>query len=225
MFNIIMNYLPFKSIFTPNMNNEYYIIEGEEKKGPYTFNELINMDITIHTEIITPLSDTPQYASELPEFNAYFEAQGIHFPTLDNLATFGNRLLAFIIDYFPLYIIVETIETRMGWVKLPTQFSFGQPVPTDMFILSVSFTAIFFVYKVVFEATALKSTLGKRAMKLIVVDIDGKGLSVGKSLIRNLGVVLSITIWVPFLSIFFSEHRQTWYDSLAKTYVITTKVN
>jgi uncharacterized RDD family membrane protein YckC len=207
------------------MNDEYYILEGEEKKGPYTYNELIDMDITIHTEIITGDGDTPQYASELPELNDYFEAQNIYFPTLDNLATFGKRTLAFIIDYIPLYIIVETIETRSGFVKLPTQFTFGQTVPIDMLILSASFTAIFFIYKVIFEATALKGTLGKKAMNLIVVDIDGKGLSLGRSLVRNLGVVLSITIWIPFLSMFFSEHRQQWYDNLAKTYVVTTDKN
>lgn len=183
------------------------------------------MDITIHTEIITGDSDTPQYASELPEFNAYFEAQGIHFPTLDNLASFGSRLLAFIIDYFPLSILTETIEVRMGWVKLPTQFTFGQSVPVDMVILNLTILAVFFVYKTVFEATGMKSTIGKRAMSLIVVDIDGRGLSFGRSLLRNLGVVLSVTIWIPFLSIFFSEHRQTWYDNLAKTYVISTKAN
>lgn len=207
------------------MNDEYYILEGEEKKGPYTYNELINMDITIHTEIITGVSDTPQYASELPEFNDYFEAQGIIFPTLDNLATYGNRLLAFLIDYFPLSILVETIEIRTGLVKLPAQFTLGQTIPADMLILNISILAAFFVYKTILEATSLKSTLGKRAMKLMVVDIDGKGLSFGKSLLRNLGVVLSVTIWLPFLSIFFSEHRQTWYDNLAKTYVISNKAN
>src|ERR1700748_664638 len=78
------------------MNDEYYILVGETKKGPYTFDDLINMDLTIHTEIITPLSDEPQFASELPEFNEYFEAQGIYFPTEDNLAPVGKRISAFL---------------------------------------------------------------------------------------------------------------------------------
>lgn len=202
------------------MNDEYYLVEGEEKKGPYSYNDLINMDITIHTEIITSLSDKPQYASELPEFNDYFEAQGIYFPTEDNLATFGKRVSAFIIDYFATYIIVSNIATRTGWVVLPTNYRLGMPVPTSMLILSISVLTTFLVYNTICEATGLKGSLGKKIFKLIVVDINGKGLSIPRALLRNLGVVLSITIWLPFLSIFFSEHRQAWYDSLAKTYVV-----
>ena len=204
------------------MNDEYYLVEGEEKKGPYTYHELTQMDLDIHTELITPLSDQPQYASELPEFIDYFEAQGIYFPTMDNLASLGKRLSAFIIDYFGIYIIVSNIAVRTGWVVLPLDYSFGKPVPTSMLIMSASVVTIFLLYKTICEATNLKGTVGKTIFKLIVVDIDGQRLSLPRSLLRNLGVVLSLTIWIPFISVFFSEHRQAWYDSLAKTYVITT---
>jgi uncharacterized RDD family membrane protein YckC len=204
------------------MNKEYYLIEGEEKKGPYTYEELVNMRIDIYTEITTSISDTPKYASELPEFNDYFIAQGVHFPTEDNLAPYGKRLGAFLIDYFGLYIIVSNVATRTGWVVLPTDYSFGKPVPPGMLLLSASILIAFLLYKTICEATNLKATLGKKIFNLIVVDINGQRASIGRALLRNLGVILSITIWVPFLSVFFSEHRQAWYDSLAKTYVITT---
>jgi len=204
------------------MNDEYYLVEGEEKKGPYTFNELTQMDLDVHTEVITPLSDKPQYASELPEFNDYFEAQGVYFPTMDNLASLGKRLSAFIIDYFGIYIIVSNVAVRTGWVVLPLDYTFGKPVPASMLIMSASVIATFLLYKTICEATNLKGSIGKKIFKLIVVDIDGQRLSIPKSLLRNLGVILSITIWIPFLSVFFSEHRQEWYDSIAKTYVLTT---
>jgi uncharacterized RDD family membrane protein YckC len=200
------------------MNDEYYLIEGGEKKGPYTFNELIDMELTIHTEIITPQSDTPQYASELPEFDSYFESQGIYFPTLDNLATYGKRFSAFLIDYLGIYIIVSNVVTRTGVVVLPANYRFGDPVPAGMF-------ATFLVYKTICEVSGLKGSLGKKIFKLIVVDINGQKLSLPRSFLRNLGVILSVTIWVPFLSVFFSEHRQAWYDSLAKTYVVSTNPN
>ncbi|MDB4924737.1 RDD family protein [Mucilaginibacter sp.] len=204
------------------MNEEYYLVAGDDKKGPYTLDELMDMDIDIHTEIITPLSDKPQYASELPELNDYFEAQGIYFPTEDNLAPFGKRIAAFLIDYFGIYIIVSNIATRTGWVALPTDYRIGMPVPNSMLVLTISFLTTFLVYNTICEATGLKGSLGKRMFKLSVVDIDGKGLSLPRAFLRNLGVTLSITIWVPFLSVYFSEHRQAWYDSLAKTYIITT---
>lgn len=204
------------------MNEEYYLVTGDDKKGPYTLDELMDMDIDIHTEIITPLSDKPQYASELPELNDYFEAQGIYFPTEDNLAPFGKRIAAFFIDYFGIYIIVSNIATRTGWVTLPTDYRIGMPVPNSMLILTISVLTTFLIYNTICEATGLKGSLGKRIFKLSVVDIDGKRLSLPRAFLRNLGVTLSITIWVPFLSVYFSEHRQAWYDSLAKTYIITT---
>jgi uncharacterized RDD family membrane protein YckC len=202
------------------MNEEYYLLEGEDKKGPFTFNELVKLDIDIHTEIITPLSDKPQYASELTELNEYFESRGVYFPTEDNLATFGKRVLAFIIDYLPLYLLVEFVETSTGFVVLPTNYKMGMPVPNSMFILSVSVLAVFLIYNTIFEATPLKGSLGKQICKLNVVDIDGQGLSFFNALGRNLGVVVSMTIWIPFLTVAFSEHRQAWYDNLAKSYVI-----
>jgi uncharacterized RDD family membrane protein YckC len=203
------------------MNEEYYLLDGDDKKGPFTFDELVKINISIHTEIITPLSDTPQYASELPELNGYFEAKGIYFPTEDNLATFGKRGLAFIIDYFPLYLLVENIEVRTGFVVLPTNYKVGMPVPDSMLILSISVLIAFLLYNTIFEATPLKGSIGKMILRLIVVDVDGRGLSLPRALGRNLGVVLSMTIWAPFLTVLFNEHRQAWYDSLAKTYVIT----
>ena len=82
--------------------------------------------------------------------------------------------------------------------------------------------ASFLVYNTICEVTGLKGSLGKKILRMAVVDIDGQRLSIPRALLRNLGVVLSITIWVPFLSVFFSEHRQAWYDSWARTYVIVT---
>jgi uncharacterized RDD family membrane protein YckC len=204
------------------MNKEYYVLENGEKTGPFSFNELIAKDINIHTEIITPLSDEPQYASELMELNAYFESKGIYFPTQDNLANFGRRAMAFIIDYISLYFIIEAVEMRMGWIVLPPELKFGMPIPYSIWVLYISFFIAFLLYKTIFEATNLKGTIGKRICRLNVVDINGEGIGPLKSLGRNLGVLLSLTIWVPFLSMLFSEYRQTWYDSIAKTYVITT---
>ena len=88
------------------MNEEYFIIEGDQKKGPYTFAELTRIDLDIHTEIVTSPNDATQYASELPELNEYFAQKGIYFPTEDNLATVGKRVAAFLIDYLGWYLIV-----------------------------------------------------------------------------------------------------------------------
>lgn len=206
------------------MNDEYYILEDENKTGPFSFREVTERDIDIHTRILAPRANEWQYASELPEFNEYFEAKGIYFPTVDNLAGFGRRTLAFFIDYFAIYFLVEIIETQMGWVVLPTKYTIGAPVPTSMYILYLSFFVTFLLYNTIFEASNLKASIGKIICRLNVVDINGSRLTPVKALGRTFGILLSVTIWLPFLSIFFSEHRQAWYDNLAKAYIIVKPV-
>lgn len=204
------------------MNEEYYLLENGEKKGPYTFKGITQLDIDIHTEIITASNNKQQYASELPEFNEYFERKGIYFPTEDNLASFGKRLGAFLIDYIGWYMLVSNILTSSGLIALPPGYKLGDPLPPAMLKLSLIMLSSFMIYNTICELTPLKGSLGKKVLRVVVVDIDGQRLSFSSALLRNLGVALSITIWIPFLSILFSEHRQAWYDSWAKTYVIKT---
>jgi len=205
------------------MNEEYYLVEGDQKNGPYSFYEITQMDLDIHTEIITGSNNKQQYASELPEFNEYFERKGIYFPTEDNLATVGQRIGAFLIDYIGWYLLVSNLVVSTGIVVLPPDYRLGGSVPPAMLQLSLIMLGSFLVYNTLCEVTGLKGSIGKKILKLVVVDIDGQGLSLPRAFLRNLGVVLSITIWIPFLSIFLSEHRQAWYDSWARTYVIKTR--
>lgn len=203
------------------MNDEYYIQQGEEKIGPFTFEELINNDIDIHTSILAPGQSKWQYASELTELYEYFEAKDIYFPTMDNLATAGQRTLAFIIDYLLLSIIVEIIALQLGWVTLPTNGKFVWPDNDTMFKMQALFYGVYIAYNVLFEMTGWKGTIGKKIFGLRVIDVNGEKIGILQSLGRNVGAVLSIALtMIPFLSIFGSEYKQEWYDNLAKTYMI-----
>jgi uncharacterized RDD family membrane protein YckC len=204
------------------MEKEYYLLDGDERTGPFTYRELVQKGMDVNTQLSTPLNDKWQYASEIPEFIDYFKSKGIHFPTGDNLANFGMRVLAFSIDYFPLYILAEIFALRFNWVTIPPDFTVGQPLPPSLMMLYVWFTAFYLLYRTIMEASPMKATIGKKICKLAVVDINGNGPSLLSSLGRNLGVVASIILWVPFLTMLFNEHRQNWYDSLAKTYVVKT---
>lgn len=206
------------------MNDEYYILEGEEKIGPLSFDELTKRDIDIHTSILAPGEKKWQYASELPELYEYFEAKDIYFPTLDNLATAGWRTLAFIIDYLLLSVIVEVIALQLGWVTLPTTGKFVWPDNDTMFKMQALFYGIYLGYNVLFEMTGWKATIGKKVCGLRVIDVNGEKISILQSLGRNFGAILSIALtMIPFLSIFGSEYKQEWYDNLAKTYMIKIK--
>ncbi len=205
------------------MEKEYYLLNGDKKTGPFTYRELVNIGIDANTQLSTLLNDKWQYASEMPEFIGYFKSIGIHFPTGDNLANFGIRVVAFIIDYFPLYIFLEFVALKLGWISIPPDFKLGEPFPESLLMFNLWFSALFLVYRSLIEASSIKATIGKKICKLVVVDINGNAPSLLSSFGRNLGVVLSIVLWIPFLTMLFSEHHQNWYDSLAKTYVV--KIN
>ncbi|MFD2147958.1 hypothetical protein [Mucilaginibacter antarcticus] len=56
----------------------------------------------------------------------------------------------------------------------------------------------------------------------MVVDIDGQSLKFGNAVLKTLGMCLSLVVYaLPFLSAVFNEHRQTWYERIAKSYQIT----
>jgi uncharacterized RDD family membrane protein YckC len=207
------------------MGNDYYILEDGEQTGPYTFEELTDMDPDIHTRILSPLADGWQDACDLPELYPYFEAQGIYLPTGDNLATFWWRLLAFVIDYFILsfllgfiLILLPSFGLNIKIQSIDDVFKLSENEKTTLEIITY---LMLIIYNSVCEASAMKGSIGKRVFKLVVVDIDGQGLSFLNALLRSAGKVVSLFFYgLGFVSIFFTEHHQAFHDYLAKTYVV-----
>jgi uncharacterized RDD family membrane protein YckC len=199
------------------MTDAYYILEDGEQKGPFTFDELIEMDLDIHTRVLSPLDDTWQDACDLPEFFPYFEAQGIHFPTEDNLATFWWRMLAYIIDSVLMILVFEFIIS----ICASNGKTFNLQSTTDMIILEAIYYAMSIIYNTLCEASAWEGSLGKKFCKLVVVDADGMGLTYVNALSRNLSKILSNFFFgIGFLSVLWNDHRQAWHDQIAKTYVV-----
>ncbi|HEY8780082.1 MAG TPA: RDD family protein [Mucilaginibacter sp.] len=199
------------------MGNDYYILEDGEQKGPFTFDELTDMGLDIHTRVLSPLADGWQDACDLPEFFRYFEAQGVYFPTEDNLASFWWRLLAYIIDTVILTVLFEYV------LRIFTYYgkTFNIQSINDLVTISLIYSLMLVIYNTIGDVSAMKGTVGQKFCKLVVVDADGLGLSLSKAILRSMAKVLSINIlYLGFLSIFFSEHRQAMHDSIAKSYVV-----
>ncbi|AMR31478.1 hypothetical protein A0256_08590 [Mucilaginibacter sp. PAMC 26640] len=205
------------------MFNEYYLLANGEKTGPYTTQELMKMDLEIHAQILAPGTDTWQDASDLPEFFEYFQRAGYHFPTEDNLASFGRRLLAYLIDYVFLSVLMGVIAS--GYIlRIQAVTQKAAPSDADVMVL-MQFTFFYFIiyslYHTLCESTPMRGSIGKKLCKLAVVDADGRRLSVGRALIRNFAKWVSFAAFgIGFLNILWNDRRQAWQDMLAKTYVI-----
>lgn len=59
------------------MNNGYYIAEEGGQRGPFTLDELMELEIDIHSRILSPEAEVWQDACDLPELYPYFEAIGL----------------------------------------------------------------------------------------------------------------------------------------------------
>jgi len=189
------------------MNEEYYVLENGEKTGPFTFNELTERGLDVDTSVSTPGSDTWQNASYLPEFNEYFEKQGHYFPTEDNIAHFGWRTLAFIIDYMIISLVAGTIDIKAGWLVLPATAKFDpaalmNAIPErSLVIIEISFVLLFLLYNVLLEASNARASFGKKLCGLKVVDADGRKLTFIMALLRNIGAVTAYNIFALFFLI------------------------
>jgi uncharacterized RDD family membrane protein YckC len=210
------------------MDNAYYIQENGEQTGPFTFDELIEKEPGIHTRILSPEENTWQDACDAPELYDYFREQGIYFPTEDNLASFGIRLLAFVIDMILLMffseIILQILVSRGLFPNIQSLNSlqaYSKLPANQLLILELVANGSLILYNAICEASPMKGSLGKRILRLVVVNADGEGISFPNALARSLGKVVSLSFWgIGFISIFFTEHKQALHDFLAKTYVI-----
>lgn len=81
------------------------------------------------------------------------------------------------------------------------------------------------IYHVIGDSSIMDgATLGKRAMRLKVVNSEFESLSVMQSIIRNLGKVVSwVTMCIGFVMVMFSSRKQGLHDRIANTFVIKVR--
>lgn len=80
---------------------------------------------------------------------------------------------------------------------------------------------VWFFYAPIFEASALRATLGKYLMGIQVADLSGRRISFRQSLIRNLmKIVSTMILFIGYLFALFSSRKQALHDVLADTVVV-----
>lgn len=119
-------------------------------------------------------------------------------------ANFGKRLLAYLIDWV---IIGVAGSILMFWFGYYVYLGMGWLIGALYFILM--------------EGGAWNATLGKRALGIVVTDLNGNGISYGTATVRYLGkIVSSLILGIGYLMAAFTENRQALHDKMASTLVL-----
>jgi uncharacterized RDD family membrane protein YckC len=149
------------------------------------------------TSIIKRFKNNP---SNAPELDAVYAGLGIR-----TLATFIDLLIL------------------AGLMVIPEIFFFSfnfSKIDFNSFRLLI-ITVFWIFYQTAFDSSVYQGTPGKRLLKLKVVDLYGKNLSIIKAMFRSLAVFISI---VPIgLGIWYmttDSKKQSWHDLISGTYVI-----
>ena len=72
------------------------------------------------------------------------------------------------------------------------------------------------LYYAACESSAAQATPGKRALGILVTDLNGRRISFGRASGRHFGKILSaLCLGIGFLAVAFTEKKQGWHDSMA----------
>jgi uncharacterized RDD family membrane protein YckC len=201
------------------MAQTYILVIAGKPEGPFSLEELKDLKIKPGDFVKTPEMDDYKEAHEIAELREIF---GFAKPDLlmQYFASFDQRLLASVLDWFMLYgiFIVITFITVLFIHEKETR------ITTAVAILSVV-PLISGIYHIIMESSARQATFGKQILKIKVVDMRGRRISIWRALGRNWCKVFStLTFFIGYLLPFFDKKRQCLHDMMAGTLVIQDRL-
>lgn len=142
-------------------------------------------------------------------------------------AGYVSRLIAFVIDV----IVITVAFVATGWLLDAVRTVLGAGMVLSRTLgsipeityggLLVSGTTLFWMGYLILFWTVSGKTPGKAILGLRVVTRDGKGLSLGRSMLRVVGYVFSaLVFYLGFLWVAVDARQRGWHDYLAGTYVV-----
>jgi uncharacterized RDD family membrane protein YckC len=151
-------------------------------------------------------------------------------------ATFGQRLLAVIIDIILIMVlqsfvivpimaaigigVASTIENPETMTEADAIGMLG-PIFAAIGTIWLVSLAIQVLYFTLMESSKTQGTVGKMALGIKVTDLNGERLSFGKALIRAIGRIISgFTMLIGYLLAAFTEKKQALHDMIASTIVV-----
>ncbi|MCZ4242470.1 RDD family protein [Pedobacter punctiformis] len=198
---------------------EYIIVVNGKPQGPYTLNELKDLDIKPGTFIRKPGMDDYKEAHAMPELR---ELLGFSYQKTapQYFAAFDQRLLASVIDHFLIFILYSLI--------ILTSYIFIEGKDERIMAFVVPLPAVF-LFKLIYgsfaEASKKQATIGKSLLSIKVTNMEGSRISTGISFVRNFSKILSvIPVFFGYLYSFLNKKNQCWHDIAANTLVVKDRL-
>lgn len=193
---------------------EYTVVINGKPEGPYQLKQLSNLQVQPGTFIRKPGMDDYKEAHEFPELR---ELLGFNFQKTapQYFASFDQRLLAYVIDYFFL---------TLGYALLVLLAFVFIEEKTQRLALAVTGLPLVplakLVYGTIAEASEKQATIGKKLLNIKVTDLNGNRISLGNSFGRNLAKTCSAApVFLGYLYSFMNKKQQCFHDVMANTLV------
>jgi len=198
---------------------KYTVVINGKPEGPYEFEELKALAIKPGTFMRKPGMDDYKEAHEFEELRELFGFR--HQQTAPQyFASFDQRLLASVIDYFFL-TMAYVILILLIFIAVEDK---AQRILVGVTLLPLIPIAKFF-YSSLAEASAKQATIGKRLLDIKVTDMEGSRIGLGVSFGRNLAKALSVfPLFFGYLYSFLNKKQQCWHDIIANTLVVKQRL-
>jgi len=151
--------------------------------------------------------------------------------------SFGKRVIAWLIGVLVIQFILQVILIGfLNFRSLYYDFLLNQSERMDVNLEAIGgiFESGFFfkfavvlsvilswLYYAAMESSKLQATVGKLAIGGVVLGEMYERISFGKASGRFFGkIVSSLILYIGYLMVIFTEHRQGLHDKMAKAYVV-----
>jgi uncharacterized RDD family membrane protein YckC len=199
-------------------NGIYILVINGKPEGPFTVEELKQLNVKPNDFVKTPEMPDYKEAHEMAELRQifHFSKQSV---VPQYFAGFDQRWMASALDWFfisGVYLVIAFIAIVMisdKTIRLVIAFSLLGLIPLTKII-----------YHMVMECSAKQATYGKQILKIRVCDLQGERISVSKSIARNLCKIFSLITIVGYLLSFFNKKQQCLHDMMADTLVMKDRL-
>ncbi len=143
-------------------------------------------------------------------------------------AGFWRRVAAYLIDVIIISVVGGFIGGLFGGVMGAGISASGGSVEDSMQTLNSVGGLIGLVigigYFAGLESSSWQATVGKKALGIVVTDLNGNRISFGRALGRYFGKILSsLILMIGYIMVAFTEKKQGLHDMLASTLVVKAR--